>query len=92
MPGTRSLTDRLVARALALAIDPDTATGESAARLERLANGNHDALGRALKRIEWGHPDPADPIAAAAVRALRLASSACTCGRHSATIHRIDLT
>jgi hypothetical protein len=79
MAGSRiPLTDRLVARAFALAIDPAAVSAESAAALRRLAGADHDALHRALQRVEWRYVDRPGRIAEAAADILRLGLSACT--------------
>jgi gamma-glutamylcysteine synthetase len=87
----RPLTDRLVARAFALAIDPAAVSAESAA-VRRLADADHDALRRALQRVEWRYDDRPSRIPEAAADILRLALSVRTGAPPSATPQEIDIS
>jgi hypothetical protein len=92
MAGPRTpLTDRLVARAFALAIDPAAVSTESAA-VRRLADADHDALRRALEHLEWRYVDRPSRIAESAADVLRLALSTRTGAARSATPQEIDIS
>jgi hypothetical protein len=87
----RPLTDRLVARAFALAIDPAAVSAESTA-VRHLARADPDALRRALQRVEWRYVDRPSRIAEAAADILRLALSTRTGSAPSATPQEIEIS
>jgi hypothetical protein len=72
-PTSRSLSDRLVARAVILAMDPVLVIDARADTLLRIANGSRAALEQALRRIEWGHLDRPSRYAATATETIRVA-------------------
>jgi hypothetical protein len=93
MAGSRiPLTDRLVARAFALAIDPAAVSAESAAVLRQLAGADDDALRRALQRVEWRYVDRPGRIAEAAADILRLGLSVRSGAEPSAAPQEIDIS
>lgn len=72
-PAARSVSDRLLARAVVLAMDPGLVIEARADTLLRIANGRRSALEQALRRLEWGRLERPSRHAAAASDAIRLA-------------------
>jgi hypothetical protein len=71
--GQPSLPDRLVARALALSVDPATSSDSTTAALISLARGNRELLERALRRVRARGVDRPSRLTARAADLLQVA-------------------
>lgn len=72
-PPFRSRSDRLAARAVALAIDPTVTLPDLAAILSMLADDSRDMLENALRRVSHRDPDGRSRVNTRAAVGLRLA-------------------
>ena len=71
---SQTLTQRLAARAFALALDAELSTADQVVHLARLAAGDPGALDLAVRIIEaW--PERSSPLAVQAVTALKAAAA-----------------
>ena len=68
-----ALSNRLAARAFALAVDPTVPVEAAGAALLQMARGSRSALVRAQRRVEWDLADRPSRLAEAAALALRAA-------------------
>ena len=71
--GQPSLADRVVARALALSVDPAASSDATAEILISLARGNRELLERALRRVRARGVDRPSRLTAPAVELLQVA-------------------
>jgi hypothetical protein len=71
--GQPSLPDRLVARALALSVDPATSLDSTTTALISLARGNRELLERALRRVRARGVDRPSRLTARAADLLQVA-------------------
>src|SRR4051812_40542961 len=71
--GQPSLADRLVARALALSVDPATPSDSAADALITLARGNRELLERAQRRVRARGVDRPSRLTAPAAELLQIA-------------------